>query len=95
MCVTAMIGTSVRCRSDIPTIRPGRNSVLNELALDLAPGEYGRAVCNGRFRDWDTGIWYYVLDILNVMPLTEPTDALTSFMDREPNKIYTQIDRLW
>ena len=51
--------------------------------------------CNGRFRDWDTGIWYYVLDILNVMPLTEPTDSLTSFTDREPNKIYTQIDRLW
>ena len=87
MCATAMIGTSVRCRSDIPTIRPGRNS--------LSIGEYGRAVCNGRFRDWDTGIWYYVLDILNVMPLTEPTDSLTSFTDREPNKIYTQIDRLW
>ena len=37
----------------------------------------------------------YVLDILNVMPLTEPTDSLTSFTDREPNKIYTQMDRLW
>ena len=57
------------------------------LALDLIPGDYGRAICNGRCRDWDTGIWYYVLDILNVMPLTEPTDSLTSFMDREPNKI--------
>ena len=75
--------------------KTGQKQPLNELALDLAPGEYGRAVCNGRFRDWDTGIWYYVLDILNVMPLTEPTDSLTSFMDREPNKIYTQIDRLW
>lgn len=78
--------------------RPYTVAVQNknqELALDLAPGEYGRAVCNGRFRDWDTGIWYYVLDILNVMPLTEPTDSLTSFTDREPNKIYTQIDRLW
>ena len=73
----------------------GQKQPLNELALDLAPGEYGRAVCNGRFRDWDTGIWYYVLDILNVMPLAEPTDSLTSFMDREPSKIYTKIDRLW
>ena len=73
----------------------GQKQPLNELALDLAPGEYGRAVCNGRFRDWDTGIWYYVLDILNVMPLTEPTDSLTSFTDREPNKIYTRIARLW
>lgn len=25
-CVTAMIGILVRCRSDIPTIRPGKNS---------------------------------------------------------------------
>ena len=75
--------------------KTGQKQPLNELALDLAPGEYGRAVCNGRFRDWDTGIWYYVLDILNVMPLTELTDSLTSFTDREPNKIYTQIDRLW
>ena len=65
------------------------------LALDLIPGDYGRAVCNGRFRDWDTGIWYYALDILNVMPLTELTDSLTSFTDREPSKIYTKIDRLW
>jgi hypothetical protein len=32
---------------------------------------------------------------LNVMPLTEPTDSLTSFTDREPNKIYTRIARLW
>ena len=75
--------------------KTGQKQPLNELALDLIPGDYSRAVCNGRFRDWDTGIWYYVLDILNVMPLAEPTDALTSFTDREPNKIYTQIDRLW
>lgn len=73
----------------------GQKCPINELALDLTPGDYGRAICNGRFRDWDTGIWYYVLDILNVMPLTESTDSLTSFTDREPNKIYTQIDRLW
>ena len=68
--------------------KTGQKQPLNELALDLIPGDYGRAVCNGRFRDWDTGVWYYVLDILNVMPLAEPTDALTSFTDREPNKIY-------
>lgn len=75
--------------------KSGQKQPLNELALDLAPGEYGRAVCNGRFRDWDTGIWYYVLDILNVMPLAEPTRSRTSFTDREPGKIYTKIDRLW
>ena len=75
--------------------KTGQKLPLNELALNLAPGEYGRAVCNGRFRDWDTGIWYYALDILNVMPLAEPTCSRTSFTDREPGKIYTKIDRLW
>ena len=75
--------------------KTGQKLPLNELALNLAPGEYGRAVCNGRFRDWDTGIWYYVLDILNVVPLAEPTRSRTSFTDREPGKIYTKIDRLW
>lgn len=88
-------GESVYVYNNISSLKTGQKQPLNELALDLAPGEYGRAVCNGRFRDWDTGIWYYVLDILNVIPLAEPTDSLTSFTDREPNKIYTQIDRLW
>ena len=36
--------------------KTGQKQPLNELALDLIPGDYGRAVCNGRFRDWDTGI---------------------------------------
>ena len=65
--------------------KTGQKQPLNELALDLIPGDYGRAVCNGRFRDWDTGIWYYVLDILNVMPLAESTDSLTSL--RTENRI--------
>ena len=33
--------------------KAGQKQPLNELALDLIPGDYGRAVCNGRFRDWD------------------------------------------
>ena len=75
--------------------KTGQKLPLLELALDLSPGDYGRAICNGRFRDWDTGIWYYALDILNVLLPAAPTNALTSFMDREPSKVYTQIDRLW
>ena len=71
--------------------KTGQKQPLNDLALDLIPGDYGRAVCNGRFRDWDTGIWYYVLDILNVMQLTDPIDSLTIFLDRKPDKIYTQL----
>mgnify|MGYP000096259935 CR=1 FL=1 len=66
--------------------KTGQKQPLNELALDLLPGDYGRAVCNGRFRDWDTGIWYYVLDILNVMPLAEPTDAFDLVL-RTENRI--------
>ena len=36
--------------------KTGQKQPLNELALDLIPGDYGRAVCNGRFRDWDTDL---------------------------------------
>lgn len=64
---------------------------LHELAFDLEAGGYGRAICNGRFRDWDTGTWYYVLDILNVMLLSEPTTSLDCFVDREPDQVYEQI----
>ena len=35
--------------------KTGQKQPLNELALDLIPGDYGRAVCNGRFRDCDKG----------------------------------------
>ena len=40
--------------------KTGQKQSLNELALDLAPGEYGRAVCNGRFRDWDNHMAIYL-----------------------------------
>lgn len=71
--------------------KTGQKLPLNELALELTHGDYGRAICNGRFRDWDTGIWYYVLDILNVMLLSEPTTSLDCFVDREPDQVYEQI----
>ncbi|RKJ43044.1 hypothetical protein D7X98_17545 [bacterium 1XD8-76] len=71
--------------------KTGQKHPLNELALDLSPGDYGRAICNGRFRDWDTGIWYYVLDILNVMLLSEPMTSPDCFLNREPDQVYEQI----
>lgn len=71
--------------------KTGQKRPLNELALDLTFGDYGRAICNGRFRDWDTGDWYYTLDILNVMLLSESTLSLDCFVDREPNQQYQQI----
>ena len=41
----------------------------------------------------DVPMIHFLLE--HVMPLTELTDSLTSFTDREPSKIYTKIDRLW
>lgn len=75
--------------------KTGQKCPINELALDLTPGSYGRAICNGRFRDWDTGIWYYVLDILNVMLLSEPTTSLDCFLNRESDQVYKQVALLW
>ena len=71
--------------------KTGQKQSLNDLALDLTSGDYGRTICNGHFRDCDTRIWYYVLDILNVMILSEPTTSLDYFIDKEPNLVYKQI----
>ena len=73
----------------------GQIQPLKELALDLSYGDFGQAVCNGRFSDVDTGQWYYKLNILNVMLLKESTDSLTCFTDRKPNKVYAKLDHLW
>ena len=75
--------------------KTGQKQPLNELALDLIPGDYGRAICNGRVsrlghRDLVLCAGHFECDAAY-----GPTDSLTSFTDREPNKIYTQIDRLW
>ena len=68
--------------------KTGQKQSLNDLATDLTSDDYGRTISNGRFRDWDTGIWYYVLDILNVMLLTESTTSLDCFVDKETNLVY-------
>ncbi len=64
---------------------------LHEPAFDWRESGYGRAICNGRFRDWDTGSWYYVLDILNVMLSPDPITSLDCFLDRAPDRVYEQI----
>lgn len=68
---------------------------LNQLAFELRTGDYGQAVCNGRFQDGDTGSWYYKIDILNVMLLPAPVDSLDCFVDSAPNKVYQQMALLW
>ena len=68
---------------------------LHELAFELEPVDYGRAVCNGRFVDWDTGNWWYEMDILNIMFQPDPDIPLDCFLARKPNKTYQQIAQLW
>lgn len=76
-----------------PTI--GQYVPLHELAFELKPNDYGRAICNGRFVDCDTGNWWYELDILNVILLSDTVAPLDCFLVREPNKKYKQIAQLW
>lgn len=76
-----------------PTV--SRYVPLHEIAFKLEQGDYGRAICNGRFVDWDTGNWWYEMDILNIMLLSDPVVPLDCFLAREPNKIYQQIAQLW
>lgn len=91
-------GVQVRYRYDLHNgAMPGRYTYnreyqkkpLNELAFVLQSGDYGRAVCNGRFQHWED--CYYTMDILNVLLLSSPTVSLDCFITREPNKVYQQI----
>lgn len=68
---------------------------LHELAFELNPGDYGQAICNGRFVDYDTGNWYYELIILNIILLSDTDVSLDCFLTKEPNKKYQRIDQLW
>jgi len=45
----------------------GTYAGLNEFALASGPNEYGRIIYNGRYSDYDTGNWYYNIDIINVI----------------------------
>lgn len=63
---------------------------LNETAFTLAQGEYGRVIYNGRYTDFDCGIWYYNLDIINIKNITEPSN-LDVFINEEPQKEYKQM----
>ncbi len=68
---------------------------LCELAFELEQGDYGRAVCNGRFTDWDTGSWWYETDILNIMLISDSALSPDIFLVNEPNKNYSQTAMLW
>lgn len=68
---------------------------LNEPAFELHPGDYGRAVCNGRFVDWDTGEWWYEWNITNIIVQAEKEASLDCFLAKEPTHYYQQIAQLW
>lgn len=72
----------------------GNRILLNELAFELCQDDYGRAICNGRFVDWDTGIWWYEMCITNVMILTRPNISLDCFLTNTPTHNYRQIAQL-
>ncbi|MFB6363493.1 hypothetical protein ACFCP7_05435 [Paenibacillus elgii] len=61
---------------------------LNEFALALEPNEYGRITYNGRY---SSDNWYYNLDIINVINLSEEKTSLDIFKSKEPTKFYNQI----
>ncbi|MGL5436907.1 MAG: hypothetical protein ACRDBO_16170 [Lachnospiraceae bacterium] len=71
-----------------------RYIALNETAMVLAPDEYGRLIYNGRFKDYDMGSWYYQLDIVNIINVTEDFSPRI-FLEQEPVKEYRQIAHLY
>lgn len=68
---------------------------LSEQAFVLREGDYGRALCNGRFVDRDTGSWWYELSITNVLVLRQANVPLDCFLTAKPTHLYRQIAQLW
>ena len=71
--------------------KEGSRLPLNELAFELQEGDYGRAICNGRFIDWDTGIRWYEMSVVNVMLVDEKSVSLNCFIDNMPTHYYHQM----
>ena len=67
---------------------------LSEQAFVLEEGDYGRALCNGRFVDRDTGSWWYELSITNVLLLPQESAPLDCFLTADPTHLYRQIAQL-
>ncbi len=92
-------------RTDLP-LRRGRNEefenpgspfyrkdLLCETAFILCEGQYGRLCYNGRRQDYDSGQWYYLLQVFNFL-WTEKL-AADAFSGREPDKEYRQMADLF
>lgn len=72
----------------------GGQMPLREPAFELHTGDYGRAVCNGRFVDLDTGNWWYELSITNVLVLAQKKAPPDCFLTNTPTHWYRQIAQL-
>ena len=65
--------------------------MLNEIAMTLKPGEYGRIMHNGKHIGYDTGHWYYQKDIVNIINSPDKVENLDIFLGRKPDKTYDQL----
>jgi hypothetical protein len=85
----------VRYRADFHVggkpIRCKMNQLLNETAVHLFLNEYGRIIYNARYTDFDTGNWWYELDVINLLYICNDRVLLDVFSAREPDKTYKQI----
>lgn len=69
----------------------GTLTPLNEEAFTLHMGEYGQAICNGRFVDIDLGWWGYEMEIVNIRIMPKDSAHLDCFLSEEPTYIYKQM----
>lgn len=67
-----------------------RQDCLNETAFVLAPGQYGRILWNDRITEWDTGEWFYRLNIYNILSVAGgwQRDLLVT---KTPDYLYRQM----
>ncbi len=68
-----------------------RKDVLNETAFILYKHQYGRVIFNERMTDWDTGAWYYHLQIYNLVFLAGEMLTKDLFIQRKPDYEYRQL----
>ena len=89
----------VRYRYDLHQAIPARQKYdpqislykpLNERAMNLKQGEYGRVIYNGRFSSYDS-YWYYHLDIINIFNSPSDKTQHDVFIANEPDKIFKQV----
>lgn len=69
--------------------------MLNEKAFALYENEYGQVLYNGRFTDFDTGEWYYILNIINLIYTNNHCKDIDIFTKQKSIKSYTQIAKLF